>query len=119
MNDFVNINEIIEKIENLLREKLLVGEIASKFYISEFHFHRKFKNYTGYSLISYIRKRKMNSACNELLNTDKKIIEIAFEYGYASNEAFTRAMKKESGFTPSCVRKKCIKNIGVNKFEKI
>ncbi len=40
----------------------------------------------------------------EVMNTDKKIIDIAMEYGYDSQDSFTKAFKRFHGFTPTEVR---------------
>lgn len=105
----------IEEIENRINENIDIQTLAKKSFLSPFHFHRIFKAFTGHSIISYARKRRLHEASLNLINSSKKVIEIAFEYGYESNEAFSRALKKECGFTPSYIRKEKIANIGIEK----
>ena len=42
----------------------------------------------------------------DLVNSDKTIIEIAYKYGFANPETYTRAFYKIAGVTPSIFRKK-------------
>lgn len=46
-------------------------------------------------------KRKLSSAYYDLLEPNRKIIDIAFKYNFGSHESFTRAFKKLFGVTPS------------------
>ena len=47
----------------------------------------------------------MTEAAKKIRETDEKIIEIAFEYGYDSPDSFGPAFKNFHGYTPSEVRK--------------
>lgn len=47
----------------------------------------------------------MLSAGCELISTDKKIIDIALEYGYDSPDSFTKAFLRFHGATPTAIRK--------------
>lgn len=115
MDYFDIISKSVEKIEKNINEKLNIEAIADACCMSEFHFHRVFKSFTGYSLINYVRKRKMRKIAEELIFTEKRIIDIAFDYGYESNEALTRAIKNESGMTPVQLRKSKNTVIGIDK----
>lgn len=115
MDYFSIICKSVEKIEENLNEKINIEVIADSCHMSEFHFHRIFKGFTGYSLINYVRKRKLKKIGEELRETDKKVLEIAVDYGYESNEALTRIIKKETGFTPVEIRKGAECDIGIDK----
>ncbi len=73
---------------------------------SVFHFQRTFSILTDQTVGDYIRRRRLTLAAQELLNSDSKVIDIAFKYGYESPEAFTKAFRKQHGVTPSEARKK-------------
>lgn len=47
----------------------------------------------------------MSQAASDLISTDKRIIDIALDYRFGSQEAFTRAFKKEYDVTPGRYRK--------------
>lgn len=59
----------------------------------------------GCSVMSYVRKRRLSNALYDLVTTNRSIIDIAFEYGYESHEAFTRVFKTAYGAPPRQVRK--------------
>lgn len=60
-----------------------------------------FSQVTGVSLGEYVRKRRLYLAAAELLNTDKKILEVALQFGYSDQQAFTRVFKYYYHTTPS------------------
>lgn len=53
----------------------------------------------------YLRRRKLAFALKEVRDSEKSILDIAFNYGFLSHEAFTRAFKTTYGVTPSEYRK--------------
>lgn len=60
----------------------------------------------SFTLRDYIRKRKLFFAVGDLIsNPEKPLAEIALEYGYSDQSAFTRAVTKEYGKTPSELRR--------------
>lgn len=71
---------------------------------------------TNYTLYHYISERRIYFAGKELYeNPQKPICDIALDYGYSDQSAFTRAMKSFCNCTPTEVRKG-IKNIPNNKY---
>lgn len=66
---------------------------------------KAFKEQTGYTIVGYRNMKKMEFAANMLRNTDKKVIDIAFELHFESLSYFLRSFKKEFGITPTEYRK--------------
>lgn len=104
MNWIESISRAIEYIENNLTNDLKIEDIASYSYISSFYFQKGFAIICGYGVGEYIKNRRLSMAGKEVLNTDKKIIDIAMEYGYDSQDSFTKAFKRFHGVTPKEVR---------------
>ena len=96
----------INFIESKLMRNLELNEIASAACLSPYHFHRIFTALTGESPGEYIRSRRLSAASILLAESDKRILDIALEAGYESQEAFTRAFKKNFRETPNRFRKK-------------
>lgn len=94
MDYFGVISKAVEKIEKDLKKDIDIESLAEEVFVSPFHFHRIFKAFTDYPVISYLRKRRLNEAYRELMETDRTVLEIGMDYSYYSNEAFTRAIKK-------------------------
>lgn len=110
------IREAIDFIEGKLDSEVTLKEISDIAGFSPFHFHRLFQSLTGETIVEYIRKRRLTNAALELVGTDKRIIDIAFDYNFESQESFTRAFKRHFGKTPGQYRKEKPK---VNPFYKI
>ncbi|MBR2402466.1 MAG: AraC family transcriptional regulator [Lachnospiraceae bacterium] len=98
------IQNAIEYMENNLTEEIVIGDVAEKAYVSEFHFQRIFTVLCGYSVGEYIRNRRMALAARELVHSDVKVIDVAMKYGYDSPDSFARAFTKFHGITPSAAK---------------
>ena len=54
----------------------------------------------------HLRLRQLAFALKEVRDSERSLLDIAFDYGFSSHEAFTRAFKGTYGVTPSEYRKK-------------
>ena len=90
------------------RRRLTLEELASRYYISPMHFYRIFRAVTNQTIKSYILGRKLSQAAITLKNTDRKVVEIAIQYGFSSHELFTRNFIRMFHVTPSRYRKENI-----------
>ncbi len=97
--------EIIDFIESNIKEEITLDKLSKEFCMSPFHFHRIFKKITGESLINYIKLRRLTLASFELIDTKRKIIDIAIDFGFESQSTFTRAFKKHFKTSPNKYRK--------------
>ncbi len=100
------INAILDYIEESLDKKIDLNLLAKKSALSKYHFHRIFKALVGEQPLKYVEKRRLTRAAFELLNTNRSIIDIAFDFGFGSHESFTRVFKKRYLTSPSQYRKK-------------
>lgn len=105
MNWIEGIGNAISYIETHLKEDMSMEDIASKACVSSFYFQKAFSILCGYTVSEYIRFRRLSLAGSELIATDKKIIDIALEYGYDSPDSFTKAFTRFHGVTPTVVRR--------------
>jgi len=67
---------------------------------STFHFHRIFRGMMGESLGDFVRRLRLEKA-TYLLAEGKRVTDVAFECGFESHEAFTRAFRTAFGVPPS------------------
>ena len=100
------VDEIDKCITNHDDEALTLRILSQKLGYSEFYMTRKFKEISGMQFRDYLRLRKLAFALKEVRDSDKSFLDIALDYGFSSNEAFTRAFKRTYGMTPSEYRKK-------------
>ncbi|CAH2213485.1 AraC family transcriptional regulator [Tepidibacter aestuarii] len=106
MNWIENMNNVLEYIEENIDNSITPDDIAKVAYSSKFHFMRMFSMLTGMTLGEYIRQRRLSLAAKDIMSSNKKIIDIAYKYGYETPEAFTKAFKKLHSISPSEARKK-------------
>jgi len=104
MDYYSIIQDAVNYIEENLTSKLTLEDVSNTAYFSMYHFHRVFSAMAGSSIKDYIRARRLTKAAYELVNTNKRIIDIAIEYQFESQESFTRAFKKMYGITPGRYR---------------
>lgn len=114
MNYAKKMINVIEFIEANLKEEISIDTLAELCDLSKFYFHRIFTAVIGDSVMDYIRKRRLTKALEELINSSKGILEIAIDYGFGSQEAFSRSFKKFYGINPGQYRKSN-KNIVLHK----
>ena len=99
------IQSAVEYIEQHITDDISAEDVADHVYMSSFYFQKGFSMLCGYSVMEYIRKRRLALAGGELAASDEKIIDIAVKYGYDSPDGFTKAFIRFHGISPAMVRK--------------
>ena len=92
--------EIKKYVDEHYKEKLTAKEVASRFFISEGHLSRVFKNHTGFTLNNYIIDKRMGEARKMLIFSDADIKDVAVSCGYRDLQYFYRVFKQSAGCTP-------------------
>lgn len=97
--------------EHLQREQNPVNtqEIAQIAGCSYGFFQKVFSYMNGMSFSEYVRSRKLTLAGYDLKSTDKKVVDISYQYGYDSPTSFTKAFQQFHGVTPTEARNKDIR----------
>lgn len=101
-------NKILDYIEKHLNENLDVDKIAAVSGYSKFHLERIFASENGCTIYKYIKMRRLTEAARQLIFSKHSIMDIAFNAGYDSQQAFTLAFKKVYNLTPKVYRDKNI-----------
>jgi AraC family transcriptional regulator len=92
-------------IEAHLFEPMTVKSIADHAGYSASRFSRGFTRLQGESVMSYVRGRRLEAAMGRLLaEPDLRIVDLAFDSGFDSQEAFTRAFVRAFGHPPGRLR---------------
>jgi AraC family transcriptional regulator len=91
-------------IESHFRQELTLEEVADAGGVSRFHMSRVFAITMGYSIMRYVRGRRLTEAARALVKGAPDILDVALDVGYGSHEAFTRAFREQFGLTPEAVR---------------
>lgn len=99
------INKILEYIENHLEEDLTLELIAKELNYSKYYIARTFAKHTKCTIYKYIQGRRLTLAAKKLVETDKSIVNIAYEAHYSSQQAFTLAFRQLYLCSPQVYRK--------------
>ena len=102
--------KIIDYIEEHLEEDLSLDKLAENLNYSKFYIARVFMEKTGTSIYKYIQGRRLTLAAQQLVETKKPIIDIAYEAHYTSQQAFTLAFHQLYLCTQQVYRKNGIFN---------
>lgn len=105
MGDMSITKKVLLYIENNLDKELSLEKIAKELSYSKFYIARTFKDNTGTTLYKYIQGRRLDEAARKLAETKQPIVEIAFEAGYSSQQAFTRSFRCTYICTPQQYRR--------------
>lgn len=96
----------LEYIEANLDKAISLEDVARRAAFSMYHFHRVFKAIVGIPVGEYIRRRRLTLAAQRLATSQERILDIALESQFESQESFTRAFKQMYGVAPGIFRKK-------------
>ncbi|KPH01871.1 AraC family transcriptional regulator [Pseudomonas sp. RIT-PI-q] len=99
------LKRVVQTMEDSLGEAFRLADLAHEAGMSEYHFSRLFKRATGHSPSQYFIKLRMTKAKQQLIETDRSIIDIALEVGYSSASHFSQVFKRQVGVPPSHYRK--------------
>lgn len=95
----------VDFVEANLKTDIAVADIADAVSYSLYHFCRMFNGITHHTPYDYLMRRRLSESARELVETDRKIIEIAFDYRFNSPETYSRAFKRVFGVQPYQWRK--------------
>jgi len=95
------IMNVLVYIQKNLDNEMSLEELAKKAHFSQYHFHRIFSGLVGESLQEHIRRLRLERAASSLKYTEKPVTDIAFDAGYQTHEAFSRAFRQAFDSSPS------------------
>lgn len=101
----VAVERAVEEVLESLDRALELESLARRAALSPFHFHRVFRGMLGETPLALHRRLRMERAAFSLRNEDAPVTEVAFNAGYETHEAFTRAFRACYALSPSEFRK--------------
>lgn len=88
-------------LEDHLAEPITLEDLASAASLSVFHFSRAFAARFDESPMAHLRRRRMAAAAARLSEENPpRLVDLAFDLGFESQEGFTRAFKRLFGTSP-------------------
>lgn len=99
-----SVHTMLEKtfrlVDESFTEEITLEDAARASSLSTTHFCRMFRKTTGMTFHDYLTFYRVNRA-EKMLDTNKKLAEIAFECGFGSVSSFIRNFKAYKGCAPS------------------
>ncbi|MBP2630369.1 MAG: btr 2 [Firmicutes bacterium] len=97
----LKIEKIIQYMHQNINNRVTLPELSEMVHLSSFYLSRTFKESTGYSVIEYFNKMKIDKAKELIIDGNKKVKEVAQELGFSDEFYFSRIFKKIEGISPS------------------
>lgn len=95
-------NRIVEIMEeHVMDSEFNVNKMCEMVHLSHMHFIRKVKQLTGKKPIDLLKSYRLKRAKDLLKQNKSNISEVAYMVGYDLPNSFSRAFKKEFGFSPT------------------
>ncbi len=95
----------LEYISKEYSENISLTDVAGIFGMSNYYFCRLFKETLGFGYTDYLNFLRISKAQDELVETEKSILEIAYDNGFSSVSYFNRVFKSINNCSPSEYRK--------------
>jgi beta-xylosidase/AraC-like DNA-binding protein/mannose-6-phosphate isomerase-like protein (cupin superfamily) len=100
------LSKILHYVRSNYQKRLSLHELADYLYLSTPYLSKYIKRNLGMNFIDYVNNIRLFHAVDDLLYTDKPIISIALDNGFANAAAFNELFKKTYNEKPSEYRRK-------------
>jgi AraC family transcriptional regulator, L-rhamnose operon transcriptional activator RhaR len=108
-NESTKTENYIQKVFSIIHSDyhlpLRVKDMAAKMGIGERQFQRIFHLQTNMTFKDYLQGVRINNASRLLVNTNRKVIDIASAVGYQDLQYFNKLFKEKTGMSPSEYRR--------------
>ena len=98
------VHRVVTHLVSHLDESPDLAALARLACLSPFHFHRVFRGIVGETPLELLRRLRLERSAHELRNESTAVTAVAFNAGYETHEAFTRAFRAAYGAAPSVFR---------------
>ena len=97
-------HKIAEYIRQNYDKPISLADLATNLYLSTAYLSKYIKKQFGMSFLDYVNSVRLGYALSELLYSDKPVVRIAMDTGFANSAAFNKAFKEKYQMTPSVYR---------------
>lgn len=99
------LQKAIDYLRANFKESPTLQEVAEAAGVHPVHLAHEFRRKQGLTVGGYIRKLRVDLACEELVSSNQPIVDIALKAGFADHSHMTRVFRRETGLTPTEFRK--------------
>lgn len=97
--------DIINYINQNIKNKINIQNIADDFYFNRFYIMKLFKKELGISINEYINKKRIYDSLTQIKNTNDSFLTVALDNGFNSLEYFSESFKNVIGTSPRTYKK--------------
>lgn len=91
----------IDMIQASFPNRPTLAQIASEAGVHPVHLAQSFRRFHGCTVGDYVRRIRIEYACQQLVRTDLSYVELANAAGFADQSHFARTFKRSVGMLPS------------------
>lgn len=99
------LKQIEEEVETAYAQNLTLKSMGEKYFVNSVYLGQLFKKQYNCSFKEYLNHIRLQKAAEKLLNSDKKVSQIAEEVGYKSIDYFINKFVENYNMTPLRFRK--------------
>ena len=96
-----DLKKVLNYIDRNIKRGVTLDMAAAYVGMSASYFSKFFKKYMGINFITYVTDRKIEAAKEMLVNTDRPVVNIAYDLSYSETNYFSKTFKKKVGVTPT------------------
>jgi AraC family transcriptional regulator len=98
----------LEQAKDILHEQFSerpsLLHLATSVGVHPVHLAREFRRFYGCTITEYVLQRRLEFACQEMLNSHRSLIDIALAAGFFDQSHFARTFKARMGMSPNQYR---------------
>jgi len=96
---------VVARLHEEFSQTLTINEMAADLGVSPVRLSRTFRQFYGEPLGDYLRRIRVQFACQKLADPEADLTQVGIEAGFADQSHFTRIFKRVTGLTPGDFRK--------------
>ncbi len=87
-------------VENRVKTEIDIYDMERAIGYSYSHIRKTFRESMQIPISRYVLLRKLSCAAFDIIHTQKRLLDIAIDYGFEQYDVFTRSFKRETGLLP-------------------
>lgn len=104
-NSQLTVQRILQYVNQVYKENESLEHMAAQLHLSKYYMCHCFKEVTGYTINSYIMRKRIDEAKHLLFDDRDTVTEIGERLGFNSTIHFSRTFKKYAEMSPHIFRK--------------
>jgi AraC-like DNA-binding protein len=103
-----SVAEIVDFMQAHIGEAITVEQLAQIVQLPATQFLKRFRNAVGETPYQHLMRRRLEGARLSIMSSSSPIAEIAFEYGFSSQQHLTGVFSERFGISPAAFRKQIL-----------